>query len=112
MKRLALIIFSLSSVAVTVQAGSLMNYIEMPLQVRQVLQFSAHGMIFKACEQCAVVVLKATDNVELLENGQSIDIKRASELYHQKQPDSLSVFYFRDSLTFDRVSFGNLPGPQ
>ena len=96
----------------TVQAGSLMNYIEMPLHIRQVLQFSSYGMIFKACDQCDVVVLKSAGQIELLENGQPIDLQRATELYVKKQPETLSVFYFRDSLTFDRVSFGNLPGPQ
>lgn len=112
MKKLIVSIFMSALGAVSAQADSLMNYIEMPLQVNQLQVFSENSITFKACSSCATVVLKAASQVELLEQGESIDMQHALELHAKQQPENISVFYFRDSLTYNKVLFGSMPGPR
>lgn len=112
MNRLIITVFIWMIGTVSAQADTLLNYIEMPLQAYQLEVFSANSITFKTCEICSKVVLKAANQVELLEQGEPIDMQRAFELYVRKQPENISVFYFRDSLTYNRVLFGSMPGLQ
>lgn len=109
MKHLSLaFLFSLLGL-LPAQADTLLNYIEMPIEARNLLTFSGQGLSFKTCEQCEVIRLTPASQVQFLEFGRPIDLKRATEVFVSKQSERVSIFYSRRERVYDKVTFGSTP---
>lgn len=110
MKQTLLILLTLLFGVFQAQADTLLPYIEQPINIKNVVVFSAGGITYKNCLACEEIKLTPDSAVEYLENGQPIDLSRATELYVSKQYGALSVFYTRSTGVYNQISFGSFEG--
>lgn len=106
MKALILLFSLLTFGSSSVWADNLLPYIEMPVSSNNLLTFSSQGVEFKECASCSITKLKPNSRVALYEQNTPVDIKQATELFVAKKYDSVSIFYNRQSNTYDKVVFG------
>lgn len=109
MKKLIAVFFFLMLVMLKVDASNLFNYIEEPVLMENLQQFSSTGLIFKRCTECEPISLRPDGSVSYMENGEPVSLERALQIYYSKQVARLSIFYFRDTKRYTVVSFGSVP---
>lgn len=78
----------------------------MPIESQNLIAFSSQGIQFKNCSTCSTTKLKPNKNVAYYEHNAPITLKQATELFINKQYDSVSIFYDRHTNTYDQVVFG------